>query len=86
MDRDGGAREGIASTRPRLICIPSSDTGFGALAHLRLAEVDDPPALEDLLRLVYPKARVHRRELAAEPDDTWYVYRDGTFHRPRETD
>ena len=56
------------------------------MAHLRLAEVDDPPALEDLLRLVYPKARLHRRELAAEPDDTWYVYRDGTFDRPRETD
>jgi hypothetical protein len=71
-----------ASPRPRLVCIPSSDRGFAALADLRLDDIDDPSRLEDVLRAVYPKVRVRRRELTGEPVETWYVYRDGIFIRP----
>jgi hypothetical protein len=65
--------------RPALVCIPSSDGGFAALAQLRLIEAYNPADLEDLLRPIYPMAVVRRRELSAESVETWYVYRDGVF-------
>jgi hypothetical protein len=72
----------IGSPRPRLVCIPSSDRGFEALAQHRLDEIRDPSEFERLLRSVYPNVRVRQRELTGELVETWYVYRDGIFTRP----
>ena len=64
--------------RPTLITNPVTDRDFGSFAEQQLGEgtltID---ALQALLRVRYPQAVVHARELTGEPTAIWYVYRDG---------
>ena len=73
--------------RPTLVINPVTDGTFVTLAE-RL--VDDgaqtTEALQAALRVRYPRAAVHARELAGEPIMMWYVYRDGHWTNPREAD
>ena len=69
--------------RPTLILNPADDEGFSAAAHAIMDEgVANEGELERRLRLHYPLATVHARELAAEPILMWYVYRDGHWVPP----
>ena len=83
MDFGGAPTEGTLadSSRPRLVCIPSSDRAFAALAWRNVDGVRDPAGLERVMRSAYPNARVRRRELSGEILETWYVYRDGLVTR-----
>jgi hypothetical protein len=69
------------SPAPAVVCIPSSDPAFRAavLAVLERHEHLSPRQLETEVARVYPAVSVRRRDLAAEPAETWYAYRDGTF-------
>ena len=70
-----------ASTRPRLFCFPSTDHAFARVVHetARSIPVLTPAALADGLRPLYPRVRVHRRDLSGELATIWYVYRERTF-------
>jgi hypothetical protein len=83
MDRGSWGAYGtrLASVRPRLYAIPSSDRSFAAVVEnvaSRLA-LRSPYELEDALRPLYPLVSVHPRELTGEPASIWYVYRERTF-------
>ncbi len=69
------------STHVRAICVPSSDWAFARVVDrlLALGGVTSTRGLEQELRPLYPQARVRRRELSGEPQETWYVYRDRRF-------
>lgn len=69
------------STRPVLICIPSSDTVFRELAHDLAGALGrvTPSDLENALRTLYPQVLVRPRELEGEAVAVWYVYRDGSY-------
>jgi hypothetical protein len=71
---------------PILVVNPASDDVFADFARVSL---DDGAArvadLERRLRSVYPNAVVHARELAAEPFQIWYVYREGYWLDDRAT-
>ena len=70
--------------RPTLILNPADDEGFSAAARAIADEgISNPAELERRLRLAYPRATVHARELAAEPILIWYVYREGRWVPPR---
>ena len=64
--------------RPTLIVNPVTDRDFVASAERELSlGAKTVEALEARLRLRYPRAAVHARELSGEPVVIWYVYRDG---------
>jgi len=76
---------GMSSRDPRvptLVANPANDRVFADFAQLL---VDDGATsvreLERRLRVAYPNAVVHARELAAEPVLIWYVYREGHWVR-----
>ena len=71
--------------RPTLVINPMTDRAFVALAE-ELVEggVATTEALESALRVRYPRAAVHARDLAGEPITIWYVYRDGHWTNPVE--
>lgn len=71
--------------RPTLVVNPTTDRAFVSLAE-ELAEggVATTDALQTALRLRYPHAAVHARDLAGEPITIWYVYRDGHWTNPQE--
>lgn len=78
------------SAGPRLVCIPSDDLAFAAIAQ-SLVDVNEnevPEELERHLRDQYPRAAVRERDLSGESFRTWYVYRDGAYpswlRRPRK--
>ena len=67
---------------PTLVLNPPDDEAFRALAEgLVRGGIDQPDALQDCLREVYPLVRVRPRELAGEPALIWYVYREGHWIR-----
>ena len=64
--------------RPLLIVNPRSDVRFARfVAELTADGVPDLAALQTSLRSAFPDAIVRRRELSSEPNEMWYVYRDG---------
>ena len=66
--------------RPILILNPRSDAQFVALVSELMSDpMDQPSALEAGLRARFPDAVVRRRELSSEPNEVWYVYRDGRW-------
>ena len=68
--------------RPTLVTNPVDDRSFRAFAEEQLAEgAATVVEFEARLRLRYPHAVVHARELAAELTAIWYVYRDGRWTR-----
>ncbi len=68
--------------RPTLVLNPPNDDAFRALAEgLVQGGIDQPEALEDCLREMYPLVLVRPRALAGEHTDIWYVYRDGHWIR-----
>jgi len=71
--------------RPTLVINPMTDRAFVALAE-QLAEdgVSTTDALQGALRVRYPRAAVHARDLTGEPITMWYVYRDGHWTNPQE--
>lgn len=74
---DGGVR-------PTLVPNPVTDRGFvsyaeGLVDEARLSMAE----FEARLRVRYPRAAVHARELAGERITVWYVYRDGRWTDPR---
>ncbi len=71
------------SKRPVLIASPRDDRAFRDLAEQLVADgADTPVALQVALRPRYPQVVVRPRELSAESEVVWYVYRDGRWTRP----
>ena len=70
--------------RPVLVTNPIDDREFADAAQRLLDDgfllIDD---FRSQLRVAYPDAAVHRREIAAEPVLIWYVYREGRWVSPR---
>jgi hypothetical protein len=63
---------------PTLVINPHDDEIFATYAEVLVEHgADSMDDLERRLRLIYPRATVHARELSAEPFAIWYVYRDG---------
>ena len=65
---------------PTLILNPRHDAAFAAL--VRDLVGDDhwtPERLQTALRVKFPHARVHRRELSGELQVVLYVYREGRW-------
>lgn len=78
MPRPGaGAILSWMHSRPILVINPPGDQAFEDFATANLDAGTSIAAFQDALRTRYPRARVHRRELAAERQVVWYVYRDG---------
>jgi hypothetical protein len=72
--------------RPTLVVNPISDRSFGAFAEQQLDEgVLTIAEFQARLRVRYPHAVVHARELTGEPTAIWYVYRDGRWTNAGET-
>lgn len=69
----------------RLVTLPGSDRLFHRFVALSLDALGVPSIrrLQLHLRGIYPRAIVHRRELAGESGQTWYVFRDGRVRRSR---
>jgi len=63
---------------PELSIYPANDAAFHADVHARRRSAATPHALEAALRASYPRAVVRKRELA-DTQESWYVYRDGSF-------
>jgi hypothetical protein len=64
---------------PRLVVVPSADTAFADAVQTVMASnpwIDTSAELETALRQYFERARVTERVPAAEPEQTWYVYRD----------
>ncbi|HEY7970357.1 MAG TPA: hypothetical protein VID95_10210 [Candidatus Limnocylindrales bacterium] len=69
-----------ALPRPVLVLNPPDDRDFTSLARRLVSEgVRTPDELEQRLHERHPSAVVRPRELAGEPAETWYVYRDGRW-------
>jgi hypothetical protein len=70
--------------RPTLVLNPPDDEEFRSSA-LGLVEdgLGEPSDLQERLRTRWPLALVRPRELAGEPTQIWYVYRDGHWVRAR---
>ena len=62
---------------PILVINPADDQAFEDFAMANLEPGISIASFQDALRTRYPRANVHRRELAAEQQVVWYVYRDG---------
>lgn len=74
------------NTEPiRLVTLPGNDRLFHRFATLSLDALGVPSIrrLQLHLRGIFPRAVVHRRELAGESEQTWYVFRDGRVRRSR---
>ena len=70
--------------KPTLIVNPVTDREFVAAAEGHVAAgAQTTGELESLLRVEYPRAVVHARELSGEPVTVWYVYRDGRWTNAR---
>jgi hypothetical protein len=71
----------LASTRPVLVCIPSSDRRFIQDVRAAAASVDTltPSTLAGALRSSYPDVLIRRSELSGSVLETWYVYRERSF-------
>ena len=68
--------------RPTLVLNPPDDDAFRALAERLVGgDVREPSELQARLRERWPRALVRPRELAGEPAQIWYVYRDGHWVR-----
>jgi hypothetical protein len=66
--------------RPLLIVNPRSDVRFvQRVAELTADSGRDLSVLQASLRSEFPEAVVRRRELSSEPNEMWYVYRDGRW-------
>ena len=65
--------------RPQLVINPSTDAEFAAFAWMTLNGLASSDEFERRLRVSYPGAVVHTRQLADEPLAIWYVYRDGRW-------
>jgi hypothetical protein len=66
--------------KPVLVAYPRSDAAFVADVHRAAAALGDratPEGLEFALRKNRGSVVVRPRELANEPIDVWYVFRDG---------
>jgi hypothetical protein len=75
----------MLSSRPILVCLPSSDVEFAAHVGAVTAEggpLREPADLQAILRPAYPLAVVRESELSGLRTPTWYVYRDGHFPWP----
>ncbi len=71
--------------RPTLVTNPVTDRNFSAFAEEQVAEgASTIGEFEARLRVRYPQAVVHARELAAELTAIWYVYRDGRWTSGRD--
>jgi hypothetical protein len=69
---------------PTLIVNPITDREFVAAAEEFVTSgAQTTEDLESLLRVRYPRAVVHARELSGEPVTVWYVYRDGRWTNAR---
>ena len=69
--------------RPTLVANPVTDRIFNAFAEQQLdGGVSSTAEFQARLRVRYPRAVVHARELAGEPTVIWYVYRDGRWTHP----
>ena len=69
---------------PVLIVNPRSDSAFVAMVERSLREGMSPSELQARIREHYPLAVVRTRDLAAEPNEIWYVYRDGRWRADRD--
>ena len=68
---------------PTLVANPVTDRSFSAFAEQQLDEgASTIVEFEARLRVRYPEAVVHARELTGEPTAIWYVYRDGHWTNP----
>ena len=67
--------------RPAVLVLnPTSDQAFRRDVDEAIeAGASSPEALAEALRAAYPRLVVRRRELSAEPQAVWYVYRDGAW-------
>ena len=69
--------------RPRLAALvlnPTSDDAFRHAVEVALqAGAPDPETLAESLRGSYPHVVARRREISHEPQDVWYVYREGSW-------
>jgi hypothetical protein len=73
-----GSNAQVGGMRPTLVANPVTDRTFRAFAEQQLDEGATTIAeLQKRLRVRYPHAVIHARELTAEPTLIWYVYRDG---------
>ena len=62
----------------RIVTIPSGDLAFARSAAEAVDQsAGSPRRFETVLRRHYPAVIVRRRDLSAEPETVWYVYRDG---------
>lgn len=69
-----------------LVCNPITDATFTDLSERLGAGLSvTPTQLEAQLRESYPRAVVRCRQLAGETDETWYVYREGSWVPPDPT-
>jgi hypothetical protein len=72
-----------APRRPVLVVNPIDDRQFVAAAEGILDEgIVELDEFRARLHNAYPDARVHPREISAEPVLIWYVYRDGRWVNP----
>jgi len=64
--------------RPTLVVNPATDAAFVRFAQLIVDHGVIPiTEFERRLRLEYPRAVAHKRQLSGERTVIWYVYRDG---------
>jgi hypothetical protein len=70
-----------------LIINPVTDRDFVSEAERHLDDgATTVDLLESRLRVRYPRAVVHARELSGESTTIWYVYRDGRWTNARADD
>ncbi len=67
----------MAETWRRVVCNPAKDAAFVLVVRQALHGARDAADLEREVRRAYPRAVVHRTELAGSVVETWYAYRDG---------
>ena len=70
--------------RPRrlaaVVLNPTSDEAFRRDVEATLrAGATSPDELVDSLRATYPRVLARRREISHEPQEVWYVYREGSW-------
>jgi hypothetical protein len=69
---------------PALHLYPDDDKAFATdVARLLAQGLHDAADFQLRLRAWYPGALVRPRDLAHEPFEIWYVYRDGRWVPPR---
>ena len=71
--------------RPTLVTNPVNDRVFATFAEQQLEDGMDLTSFGARLRVRYPRAVVHSRDLAGEPTTVWYVYRDGHWTNADES-